>query len=61
ILDATHQLVDGKLIRPKMTSLRFSRNLEVLLRKLFFFLPESMIETIARPKRWQKRIQRLFK
>ena len=61
ILDATHQLVDGKLIRPKMTSLRFTRNLEVLLRKLFFFLPESMIETIARPKRWQKRIQRLFK
>jgi hypothetical protein len=61
ILDATHQLVDGKLIRPKMTSLRFTRNLEVLLRKLFFFLPESMIETIARPKRWQKRIRTLFR
>jgi hypothetical protein len=61
ILDATHQLVDGKLIRPKMTRLRFTRKLEVFLRKLFFFLPETMIENVARPKRWQKRIQKLFK
>ena len=61
ILDATHQLVDGKLIRPKMTSLRFTRKLELFLRAVFFFLPENMIESIARPKRWKKRIARLFK
>lgn len=61
ILDATHQLADGKLTRPKMTSLRFTRKLELFLRAIFFFLPENMIENIARPKRWQKRIKKLFK
>jgi len=61
ILDSTHQLVDGKLSRPKMTSLRFTRKLELFLRAIFFFLPEDKIESIARPKRWQKRIQKLFK
>ncbi|MDQ2691935.1 MAG: glycosyltransferase family 2 protein [Chloroflexota bacterium] len=62
ILDATHQLAaGGKLVRPKMTSLRFMRKLELLLRKIFFFLPESRIEEIARPKRWKKRIQKFFK
>ncbi len=61
ILDSTHQLVDGKLIRPKMTSLRFMRKLELFLRAIFFFLPEEMIENIARPKRWKKRFQKLFR
>jgi hypothetical protein len=61
ILDATHQLVDGKLSRPKLTDLRFIRSVELFLRKLFFFLPEDMIENIARPKRWQKRFKKLFK
>ena len=61
ILDSTHLLAGGKLTRPKMTSLRFTRKFELFLRKVFFFLPENMIENIARPKRWQKRIQRLFK
>ena len=61
ILDSTHQLVDGKLIRPKMTSLRFTRQLELFLRAIFFFLPESALENIARPKRWQKRFKKLFK
>jgi hypothetical protein len=61
ILDSTHQLADGKLIRPKMTSLRFMRKLELFLRAIFFFLPENMLENIARPKRWQKRINKLFK
>ncbi len=41
ILDSTHQLVDGKLVRPKMTSLRFMRKLELFLRAIFFFLPEK--------------------
>lgn len=61
ILDATHQLApNGKLIRPKMTRLRFTRKLELFLRKLLFFLPENTMENLARPKRWQKRIRRLF-
>ena len=60
ILDSTHQLVNGKLVRPKMTSLRFVRGVELFLRKIFFFLPENMVENIARPKRWKKRIQRIF-
>jgi len=61
ILDSTHQLSDGKLSRPKMTSLRFMRKLELFLRAIFFFLPEDKIESIARPKRWKKRFQKLFK
>lgn len=61
ILDATHQLVDGKLVRPKLTYLRFMRGVELLLRKIFFFLPAPMIENVARPKRWKKRIQKIFK
>ncbi len=59
ILDSTHQLVNGRLVRPKMTSLRFTRRLELILRSIFFFLPEAMIENIARPKRWKKRIQKI--
>jgi hypothetical protein len=61
ILDSTHQLVNGKLSRPKMTSLRFARKLELFLRAILFFLPEDKIESIARPKRWRKRINKLFK
>lgn len=61
ILDSTHQLVDGKLIRPKMTSPRFARGLELFLRKVLFFLPETTIENVVRPKRWKKRFQKLFK
>ena len=60
ILDSTLQLVDGKLIRPRMTSLRFTRKLELFLRAVFFFLPENMIENIARPKRWKKRIRKIL-
>jgi hypothetical protein len=61
ILDSTHRLLDGKLARPKMTSLRFMRKLELFLRSIFFFLPANVIENIARPKRWKKRFQKLFK
>jgi hypothetical protein len=61
ILDSTHQLVNGKLTRPKMTSLRLTRRFEVILRSIFFFLPERTLEDIVRPKRWKKRLQRLFK
>ena len=61
ILDATHQLAGGTLIRPKMTSARFTRKLELFLRSVFFFLPERMLESIARPKRWKKRVKKLFR
>jgi hypothetical protein len=61
VLDATHQLADGKLVRPKMTAARFTRKLELFLRSIFFFLPETLIEDIARPKRWKKRIRKFFK
>jgi hypothetical protein len=61
ILDSTHQLADGKLTRPKITYLRFMRGVELLLRSMFFFLPEKSIENIARPKRWKKRFKKLFK
>lgn len=61
ILDSTHQLVNGTLVRPKMTSLRFTRKFELFLRAIFFFLPEDVVENIARPKRWKKRITRFFK
>ncbi len=61
ILDSTHQLLDDKLVRPKMTSLRFMRTLELFLRAIFFFLPDNMIENVVRPKRWKKRFNKLFK
>lgn len=59
ILDSTHQLTNGALSRPKMTWLRFTRKLELFLRAVFFFLPEDVIENVARPKRWQKRIRKI--
>lgn len=60
ILDSTHQLIDGRLARPKLTSLRLTRKFELVLRTIFFFLPESTIENIARPKRWMKRIKKII-
>jgi len=61
ILDSTYQLTEGgKLARPKMTALRFMRTFELFLRAILFFLPENVIENIARPKRWKKRIQKIF-
>jgi hypothetical protein len=61
VLDATHQLApSGKLVRPKTSYLRFMRGVEMFLRAVFFFLPEKMIEDVARPKRWKKRILKIF-
>lgn len=60
ILDSTHQLVDSKLVHPKMSAPRFQRGVELFLRKIFFFLPEATIENIARPKRWKKRIRKVL-
>ncbi len=62
ILDSTHCLAEGgKLARPQISYLRFMRGVELFLRAIFFFLPDNMIENVARPKRWKKRIQKLFK
>lgn len=62
ILDATHQLTkNGRLSRPKMTSQHFIRKLERILRSVFFFLPEDMIENVARPKRWKKRLKKIIR
>jgi hypothetical protein len=61
ILDATHRLKDGRLVRPAFSWGRFWRAVELFLRKLFFFLPENLLENIVRPKRWQKRFKKLFK
>lgn len=61
ILDSTHQLVGDTLARPKLTSLRLTRKFELFLRTLFFFLPENMIENIARPKRWKKRLKKIIR
>ena len=60
VLDATHRLVAGELVRPAFTRLRFWRKVELFLRKIFFFLPENMVENIVRPKRWQKRMQKII-
>lgn len=60
IVDATHQLRNGKLVRPTLTYLRFMRGLELFLRRIFFFLPEKTLENVARPKRWKKRILKIF-
>lgn len=61
ILDATHRLIDGELVRPEFTGLHFWRKVELFLRKIFFFLPENAVENIVRPKRWQKRFKKVFK
>jgi len=60
VIDSTLQLTEGgKLVRPKLSYLRFMRGVELFLRKVFFFLPENMIEDVARPKRWKKRIKKI--
>ncbi len=61
ILDSTHELIQGSLARPAFSWERLTRRIELLLRNLFFFLPEDQIESIARPKRWKKRLKKWFK
>jgi len=60
ILDATHRLKGGKLVPPVFTSMRFWRKVELFLREIFAFLPETTVENLVRPKRWAKRFKRLF-
>lgn len=61
ILDATRQLRDGKITRPRPTLGRFWRGVEQFLRKVFFFLPDEQVERIVRPKRWAKQIKKILK
>jgi hypothetical protein len=60
ILDATHWLIGNRLVRPGISHLRFMRGIELFLRAILFFLPETTIEQVARPKRWKKRFLRLL-
>lgn len=60
IVDATHCLVDAKLSRPPMSYARFSRGVELLLRRIFFFLPPETIERFVRPRRWKRQVLRLI-
>ncbi len=60
VLDATHTLAEGRLQHPPLTVQRFLRGVELLLRRLLFFLPEDLLEGMVRPKRWNKRLKRLF-
>jgi hypothetical protein len=60
VLDATHCLINGRLIRAPMSFPRLRRKVELLLRTLFFFLPSDLVEEFARPKRWKKRFLRLL-
>ena len=60
IVDATHELRNARLEKPRPTFERFLRGLELFLRRILFFLPDGWIEKIARPKRWGKRLRRIF-
>jgi hypothetical protein len=61
ILDSTYRLINGRLARPGFSALRLQRGLELFLRRILFFLPEAQVENVARPRRWKKRIRKLFK
>jgi len=60
IVDSTYSLENGKLVHPGLTYLRFMRGVELFLRAVFFFLPPDMLEDVARPKRWKKKVQKIF-
>ncbi len=61
VLDSTYCLSEGRLVRPRFSYLGFVRGVELFLRAIFFFLPEDMRENVVRPKRWKKRIQKIFR
>jgi hypothetical protein len=61
ILDATHVLKDGRLVRPPPSFARLMRGVELLLRSMFYFLPAPQLESIVRPRRWKKRVLRLLR
>ena len=60
VLDSTHMLVEGRLERPGFTSAHLLRRVELLLRRVLFFLPETTLESLVRPQRWRKRFARLL-
>ena len=60
IVDSNFQLRDGKILRPRITGGRFLRNIELFLRKVFFFLPEDRLENVVRPQRWMKKIKKII-
>ncbi len=60
VLDATHVLRGGRLQRPQPSFARITRGLELLLRRVLFFLPENILENAVRPQRWTKRLKRFL-
>ena len=60
LLDVTHRLAGGRLAAPRWSSARFTRLVELALRRVFFFLHGELLEDVVRPKRWKKRLQRLL-
>ncbi len=60
VVDATHCLRGGRLTHPRLSYLRLMRGLELFLRSVFLFLPPAMLEEVARPKRWKKRLLRVI-
>jgi hypothetical protein len=60
ILDATSVLRGNQLCRPPWSLARAMRSAERLARATLFFLPHDLIEEVARPKRWKKRIRKWF-
>ncbi len=61
VLDATHVLVAGRLQRPAPSAARFFRGVELFLRRVLFFLPDTALENLVRPQRWRKRFSRLLR
>ena len=61
VLDTNRRLVNGRLLWPSPSWGRFWRGVELLLRKVFAFLPEERREKIVRPKRWLKLLKKRFK
>ena len=60
-VDANYWLLDGRLLPPAWSRARALRVLELFLRRLLSFLPERQIESVVRPRRWWKRLRRLFR
>ncbi|MBN1305127.1 MAG: hypothetical protein JXA13_11895 [Anaerolineales bacterium] len=61
ILDTDARLINGRLRCPAPSWGRLWRAVELLLRKVFFFLPDERREKVVRPKRWFKMFRKLFK
>ncbi len=60
ILDATHRLKDGKLVRPVFTSLHFWRKVELFLRKVFAFCRKLQLKISSAQSDGRKELQKII-